>query len=43
MLPARFFPTDAGLDYVLGIEYGSGRSRKLVTYNLPKEWTPAVR
>ena len=39
MLPARFFPTDAGADYVLGIEYGSGRSRKLVAYNLPREWT----
>ena len=43
MLPARFFPTDAGSDYVLGIEYGSGRSRKLVAYDLPKEWTPTVR
>jgi hypothetical protein len=42
-LPARFFPTDAGLDYVLGIEYGSGRSRRLVAYDLPGEWTPAIR
>ncbi len=43
MLPARFFPTDAGSDYLLGIEYGSGRSRKLVAYDLPKEWTPTIR
>ena len=43
MLPARFFPTDAGSDYLLGIEYDSGRSRKLVAYDLPKEWTPTVR
>jgi len=43
MLPARFFPTDAGTDYLLGIEYGSGRSRKLVEYDLPKEWTPKIR
>ena len=43
MLPARFLPTDAGADYVLGIEYGSGRSRKLVAYDLPREWTRANR
>jgi len=43
MLPARFLPTDAGSDYVLGIEYGSGRSRRLVAYDLPKEWTPRIR
>ena len=43
ILPARFFPTDAGSDYLLGIEYGSGRSRKLVAYDLPKEWTRTIR
>jgi hypothetical protein len=43
MLPARFFPTDAGSDYVLGVEYGTGRSRKLVAYDLPKEWTATIR
>jgi len=43
VLPARFFPTDAGSDYLLGIEYGSGRSRKLVVYDLPKKWTPTIR
>src|SRR3989441_1508581 len=43
MLPARFFPTDAGSDYLLGIEYGFGGSRKLVAYDLPKEWTPKIR
>jgi len=43
MLPGRFLPTDAGSDYVLGIEYGSGRSRKLVAYDLPVEWTSTVR
>jgi len=43
ILPARFLPTDAGSHYVLGIEYGSGRSRKLVAYDLPKEWSATIR
>lgn len=42
-LPARFLPTDAGLDYLLGVEYGIGRSRKLVVYELPREWPRAIR
>lgn len=38
-LPARFMPMDVGVDYLLGIDYGSGRSRKLVAYDLPRDWT----
>lgn len=43
MLPARFLPKDAGADYVLGVAYGSGRSRKLAAYDLPNEWTATIR
>jgi hypothetical protein len=37
-IPARTFPMELGSDYLLGVEYGMGKSRKLVMYDLPSKW-----
>ena len=37
-IPARTLPMELGPDYLLGVEYGVGKSRRLVMYDLSAEW-----